>query len=423
MISWKQRVGMAAAMAMIIPLVACGSTSESSSLTGTENVELTVWTPAEDQAQNKGNWLDAMEQGFAKEHPEYRITWKNDVVSEGDVATKVEADPHAVADVYMFANDQLGTLLDNEAIGKLPESSEQQVEQQNSATLVDSVTGQNGELYGVPYTDNTWFMYYNKSMLSADEIASFNVMLDNTSVAFPLTDPWYTTAFYAGAGTTFFGEDGTQLDDGITFSSNTPDVTKYLVDLVNNDHFVDDDGTSGIQELKNGSVAVYFSDSWNAPEVKEALGDNYAAAALPTFTMNNKTYQMKAFAGSKAIGYNPSASNPKAAALFAAYLGSTKAQKKHWDLRHIIPTDKTLTNLEGMSSDPAVAAQMETIEKTSITQPTFASMSVWWDQCRSMSMDIDQRVVTEANAEEKTRTWEQEVAQEVKTYHDDSDEA
>lgn len=80
----------------------------------------------------------------------------------------------------------------------------------------------------------------------------------------------------------------------------------------------------------------------------------YGAATVPTFKAGDKDYQMKALAGSKAIGMNPNTKAPEVASAFAAFLGSTEAQKKHWEMRQIIPSDKTLTNLEGMSTSPYV---------------------------------------------------------------------
>lgn len=136
-------------------------------LSGTEDITLSVWAPQEDQAKDT-NWLGQVEENFAKDHPEYNITWKNDVVSEGDASKQVSTDPSAAADVYMFASDQLGVLMDAKAIGQLGTDAEKQVKEQNGDLEVDSVTGTDGKLYGVPYTDNTWFMYYNKSKITED---------------------------------------------------------------------------------------------------------------------------------------------------------------------------------------------------------------------------------------------------------------
>ena len=157
-IDWKKAIGLTAAVAMLVPLAACGGSSDSdgkSGASGTEDITLSVWAPQEDQAKDT-HWLGQVEENFAKDHPEYNITWKNDVVSEGDASKQVSTDPSAAADVYMFASDQLGVLMDAKAIGQLGTDAEKQVKEQNGDLEVDSVTGTDGKLYGVPYTDNTW---------------------------------------------------------------------------------------------------------------------------------------------------------------------------------------------------------------------------------------------------------------------------
>ena len=56
------------------------------------------------------------------------------------------------------------------------------------------MTGSDGKMYGVPYTDNTWFMYYDKSTFSEDDIKSLDTMVSKAVVAFPLNDSWYIGA-------------------------------------------------------------------------------------------------------------------------------------------------------------------------------------------------------------------------------------
>ena len=193
-INWTKAIGLTAAAAMLLPLAACGSSNDSAAKSSgsTEEVALSVWAPQEDQAKDN-NWLDKTEKAFEKAHPEYKITWKNDVVSEADAADTVEKDPSAAADVYMFANDQLGRLVDAGAIGEVGTNELKQVKEQNTQSLIDSVSN-GGKVYGVPYTTNTWFMYYDKSAFSADDIKSLDSMLAKAKVAFPMTNGWYLQA-------------------------------------------------------------------------------------------------------------------------------------------------------------------------------------------------------------------------------------
>ena len=380
-----------------------GTPATSASSQAPTAVTLTVWGPQEDQVDST-SWLPTQEAAFQAAHPEFTITWQNSVVSEGDAATTVKQDPTAAADVYMFANDQLGTLIQANAVGVLPPASLAQVQQQNSDVMIKSVTGSDGQVYGVPYTANTWFMYYDKSKFTSDDIKNLDSMLAKQKVAFPLDTAWYLPSFYFGNGATFFGADGTDESAGINLS-NQGDVTTYLVNLVANANFVDDANGAGLAGLQNGTISAYFSGSWDAAAVKTALGDNYAAAQPPTYTLNGQPAQMKSFAGSKAIAFNPNAKNPQAAAQFAAFLGSTAAQQAHYAMRDIIPSDKSLASDPTISQDPVALAQMDTIANASVLQPTVAAMSNFWDPAAAFGKALISGDVNASNAAAKTDAW------------------
>lgn len=68
-IDWKKAIGLTAAVAMLVPLAACGGSSDGdgkSGASGTEDITLSVWAPQEDQAKDT-NWLGQVEENFAKE--------------------------------------------------------------------------------------------------------------------------------------------------------------------------------------------------------------------------------------------------------------------------------------------------------------------------------------------------------------------
>ena len=407
MTNMKKILSVTAAAAMLLGVSACGSNNNNggTAAKGTQSIKLTVWGPSEDQAKSD-SWLPTMEKQFAKAHPEYKITWKNAVVSEGDAGKTVKQDPSAAADVYMFANDQLGTLIDAQAIGEVSDDAKAQIKKQDDDAIIKSVTGTDGKIYGVPFTGNTYFMYYNKSKFSSDDIKSLDTMLQKGKVSYNLGNSWYLPAFYTGAGMTLFGKDAATAKDGIKMdSAAATDVTKYLVDLVKNPNFVvDNDEGAGLAALQNGTVDAIFSGTWSASDVKKALGNNYAAAQLPSFTTSGgSTYQMKAFYGSKAVGFNPNSKVPQAAAEFATYLGSSEAQKAHYTMRQIVPTDKSLAST--YKNDPAAVAQNDTIANTSTLQPTIAQMGNFWDPCKNFGTAIVNGDVNSGNAQAKAQAW------------------
>ena len=296
----------------------------------------------------------------------------------------------------MLANDNIPDLVAANALAELGGSYLDYVTSTNSDSITASVT-YNDAVVAFPFTSNTWFMYYDKSVFSDEDIKSFDTMLEKGKVAFPLSDSWYIQAFYVGNGCSLFG-DGTDAAAGIDFDGEkAAAVTDYLVDVVANPNFINDADGAGLAGLRNGSVNAVFSGTWNAEAVKEALGDNMGVAALPSFNLNGTDCQMKSFIGSKAIGVNPNAENMQVAMALAAYLAGEDAQKDHYDMRNILPTN---TNIA--VDDEIAAAVADAMINTSIMQPLVPEMSNYWSPAENMGKALVAGEVTHDNAAEKT---------------------
>ena len=368
---------------------------------GREEVRLMVWSPSEDQSKDSGQWLQTSCEQFAKLHPEWDITFVYGVADEATAANQVAPDAEASADVFMYANDTLTIMTDAGALVKFGGKYREEIESTNSKEVIDSVT-MDGELYGVPFTTNTWFMYYDKSVFSEEDIKNLDQMLTKGVVSFPFTNSWYLPSFYIGNGCSLFG-DGTDESQGVDFGGEKAlEVTNYLVDLIANPNFrVDADG-SGMAGLRDGSIQAIFSGSWDMASVKEILGDNMGVSALPAYTLNGEERQMTAYAGSKAIGVNPESSNMVPAVQLAVYLGSAEAQKLHYELRNVVPCNLELMEEPDIASDALVAAQNDTFNRTSILQPFVAAMNNCWVPVENMGKGIRNGNVTHENAGEQT---------------------
>lgn len=371
----------------------------------TQDITLTVWGPQEDQVDDKG-WLPTMCQKFDEAHPEWNITYKYGVCSEGDAGKNVTADAAAAADVYFFANDQLGTLMQANAIAQLGGKYLDEVKADNTDAMLASVTGVDGGVYGAPFTANTWFMYYDKSVFSEDDVKSLDTMLEKGKVAFPLSNAWYLSSFYVANGGTLFGKDGIDASAGIQFGGEQGTaVTKYLAQMSSNPNFLNDADGVGLDGLRSSKVSAIFSGSWDAANVQEALGDNFGAAQLPTINIDGTAKELKAFAGSKAVGVNPNSKSPEAAVALAVYLGSPEAQKAHYEMRQIIPCAKSLMEDETIRADIVAAAQGDTVANTAIVQPSIPEMTAYWAPAEAMGKALVNGEVTVQNAAEKTEAF------------------
>lgn len=339
-----------------------------------EEVYLKTWAPA--NIQEPGNdWLGAMQEAFQQAHPEYQIHWTNEYVSESDAGYLVAADVSAAADVYMFPNDQLGTLVNSGALLQLGGSCLEQILADNGTMQIQTVTHTDGCVYGFPVTNNTWFMYYNKDVFSEEDVKSLNTMLEKGTVGFPWNVGWYNGAFFLGNGCTIFGEYGNDEAAGFQFGGEKGyAAARAMIELVENPNMV----TADVYGLMDGTVDACFSGSWDASALQGALGDKLGVVQLPTFDVDGVPTQMRAFAGTKCVGVNPTSTHVQVAAQFAAFLASTEGQLLRYQMCGTIPVAQTLRTDPAISADPVALAEMNTMSDCAVIQSSLPSMGNYW---------------------------------------------
>lgn len=399
----KRAVSLLLAGVMTLGLAAGGLTGcGSSGNDGAEKVRLMVWSPSEDQSKDSGEWLQTCCEAFADAHPEWDITFVYGVMDEASAGEQVAQDPDASADVFMYANNSLEPMRNADALVRFGGKYREQIEVTNSQDVLDTLI-MDDNLYGIPFTTNLWYMYYDKSVFSEEDIKNLDTMLEKGVVSFPFVNSWYLPAFYIGNGCTLFGEDGKDEAAGVDFGGeNAVEVTNYLIDLAQNPNFKIDDLGSGIAGLRDGSINAMFSGSWDANAVKEALGDNMGVAALPTYTLNGEEKQMYAYAGTKAIGVNTHSDYMVQAIELAIWLGNAESQRLHYELRQVVPCNTELLQEEDIQKDELVMAQNTTFSDTSIIQPLVNQMNNCWTPVENMGKGIRNGNVTHENAQEQT---------------------
>ena len=418
----KKIIALLLALVMVMGLAACGTAPATNPTTApaanndaqaeapaeAEAITLKVWGPQEDQADAE-SFLQVACEKFDEAHPEWDITFVFEVCAEGDAGTMVTKDPTAAADVYAFASDQLGALRQANGIARLGGDVLAQVEGANygdaQEAVILSVSDADGAVYGVPFTANTWFMYYDKSVYTEEDIKSLDAMMAKKTVAFPVTNTWYLPAFYFAVGGTMFG-DGTDGTAPITFGGDAgAAATTYVANALAAGTMIDDANGAGLDGLRNGTVGAIFSGTWDAKNVSEALGENYAAAQLPAITIDGEEKQLYSFNGTKAYAANPNSANLKAATALAAWLGSTEMQQLHYELRNgeVIPVDASLVDL--YADNAAAIAQQNTMAFTSKLQPNITEMGMYWTNADPMGKALANGEINADNAADQTEIW------------------
>ena len=413
----KKLIALLLACVMVLGLVACGgnetettapkadsgNTPETTAPAAggeAEAITLKVWAPQEDQVDDS-SWLIQVEKAFAEAHPEYIITWDNGVCAEGDAKSLITADPAAGADVYMYANDHLGGLIQAGAVAELGGPYLEQVMNDNNETFVGTVTYADGAVYGFPVAPNTWFMFYNKAIVGDADITSLESILEKGVVTFDVANSWNMPAFFFAAGGSLFGDLGVDAAAGAQFGGEAGyAAAEALLTLQEHPNFKWDGDGFGNNSLKDGTVAAYFSGDWDYAGLYEKLGEDLGAAACPTVMIGGEAKQLLPYAGSKVVGVNPHAKNMKVAMEFAAYMASVESQKLRFELRGIVPAATELQSLEGLQTSICAQAIMDTMNGKSAFQPKIPEMDAVWGPVGTFGSNIKDGMITMDNYKE-----------------------
>lgn len=418
-----------ASMAMVgVMMAGCSSNNSSSTVDGSavdssaassnggesagsgENVNLTVWGPQEDQ-----ELLKQMCDAFAAANPDKTYTFTYGVVSEADAQKEVIKDISAAADVFAFASDQTTTLVNAGALYRVTKNKDEIVAENSESSI--SAASIDGELYGYPYVSDTYFMYYDKSKLSEDDVKSIEGIMSKdiegvtTNFAFNTDDGWYQSGFFFGAGCKLFGEDGTDPTQCDFNNERGYMVGEYLIDLVANPkygaNFDDSLVKAGFAE---GTLAAAVSGTWNAGEIQASLGDNYAATKLPEFTLSNgETVQMGSMANFKIMGVNSETKNPLDAMALAEWLTNKDNQKTRFEVRSYAPTNVELANdTDTMNSNIAVGALAQQAQYATV-QTSISQCQNYWTPAEAFGQEIIAGTCTKDNLQQKLDAYVESV--------------
>ncbi len=368
---------------------------------------LKVWAPSEDQDQEYGAWLQTMCEQFNGLHPNWDITFEYGVCTESDARKQVLNDLEAAADVFLFSSTNLEYFCKEQALAELGGKYLDTVNQHYSPTLVKSLTYEDGGVYGVPLTTNTYFMYYDKSVFSEEDIKSMNKMLEKGKISVQLDNGFYNACFFLGAGGTFFGEDGMDRESGVKFYSDEGvAMTEYLVDLAKNENFVSVSPEDAISMMREGTVNAYFCGTWQAAQTQEILGDNFGVAPLPSVNVGGTDYQLRPFNSAKGIGVKSTTQYPQVAIELALYLGGYDSEQYHYEKRGYVPCyDEYLATAE-IQADEVVMVDSYTVSNIAVPRMSFTEMSWFWTPAESFGKEILSGAVTKENASEKLRAFE-----------------
>ncbi len=322
------------------------------------------------------------------------LNYTVEAVGEGDAATSMTTSVEDGADLFGFAQDQTARLIQAGALAKLGVKAAETVKTDNDTASVTAVTSGDA-LYGYPMTsDNGYFMYYNKAVLTDEDVKDMTSLIAaakaaGQNISFELENGWYVVSYFFGTGCL----SEWQTDDAGKFvsvndnfnSANGLIAAQGMAELVNSGIYVNSSATTDFEAAIPSAAVV--SGTWNYENAKTILGDNLGVCKLPTFTVDGTSYQLGSFNGCKLMGVKPQNDPQRAAVMHkvAQYLTGEACQLERFNSNGWGPSNLAAQKSDAVKAAPHLVALME---QNNFSRPQGQIHGSWWDIGKAIPTNI-----------------------------------
>ncbi len=315
-------------------------------------------------------------------------------VGEGDAATSMSQDVENGADIFCFAQDQTARLIQAGALQKLGNAAAEIVKTSHDKASITAVTS-GDSLYGYPLTsDNGYFMYYDKSVISDSDAGSLEAIIAACEAAgknfsFELENSWYIVSFFFATGCLSewkTDEAGKFISVNDNFNSDIGKIAaEGMKKLLTSKCYVNSSATTDFSAAIPSAVVV--SGTWNYENAKSQLGDNMGVAKLPSFNVGGKDYQLGSYNGCKLMGVKPQKDAVRAAAInkLAQYLTGEEAQLERFNAVGWGPSNLAAQGSNAVKAAPHLTALME---QNNYSRPQGQIHGSWWDIAKVIATSI-----------------------------------
>lgn len=358
----------------------------------TDKIELVVWESllGPDQfIREAGDW-------FTQLYPNITIKYINVESSEANSKIVLDGPAGNGPDLFASAHDTIGKMSAQAAIEPVPQSeidivkSSVTAEALQGATLNDSKG--NSVLYGYPVSVETYALFYNKEMISEEEvpktmadlvayIKEFKADSKNKGKEAFLMDTdnaYYTVMFTSTPDNHLYGPNGNDI-------TATYQNTEAAVAQITNDFLPLSEAIgikSGDMDYKNNDslfstkqLAMDISGAWNI-KVFEEDGVDFGITSIPALTGSDNPPTN--FMGVRCMYVSAYSNHKNEAAAFAEFLLTKEMQKLRCEITSTMPSrDDVYADIE----DPKVKEYMEGLQKQiaySYPMPNMPEASLYW---------------------------------------------
>lgn len=350
-----------------------------------KKVELVVW----ESVDGPDKWIEEAGKAFTEQNPNITIKFVN--VELGDSSSQIALDgPAGVGpDLFAAPHDKLGELVAGGHI--LPTQNADAV----AAAVLPATSAAltyDGQMYGVPTSAETYALYYNKDIISEEELPKtwdeLYTWCKDYNAANPgkygfvmdVTSMYYTILFTTKGGNRLFGPSGADVSSSFLA---TPDAVAGMQEFQRLQEVIPlpaaDMGTDTADgAFASGNAAMHISGPWNVSNFVDA-GLNFGVTTLPA--LSGESTPASSFSGTRGMFVSAYSMNADAAHLFAEFLISKEMQELRYEITGALPS------IDIAVDSPYSLGFIDQLNYA-FPMPSVPQMSAFWDAAGAASSNI-----------------------------------
>lgn len=384
----KKQFGFIGAATLSLLLAACGpgesATSEGEQVATTdEPTKLVVWEDID-----KAIGIEDAVKEFEDMH---NVTIE---IIEKPFATQIEDlrldGPGGTGpDVFTMPADQVGTAVTEGLLQEL--QVDKTITSLYSEASMQSQTV-DGKVYGLPKAVETTILYYNKDLISEEELPETldewydysKEVADGSNFGFlALWDQiYYANSVFTGYSGYVFGQDADGNYDVTDIGLNndgaveaTEEIAKFYQDGIFPSGIIGEQGINVLDSLFiEGKAAAIISGPWNLEPFTSA-GVNFGVKSLPTLSNGEP---MSSFIGVKSYNVSSYSKNAELAEEFVTFIANAGNSRTRYELTQEVPAVMSLADDPIIMENEAAQAVAEQ-SIVSVLTPNVPEMSEVWD--------------------------------------------